>query len=614
MLRTIIATLVISVAAPAAYARGKCARPIVGARGKLKAKRTPKKKATPSEAKDYWKSIKFGSLQFREVRRYVQHHYVDANVNTSRAWARAAEFALASAEGRDLLLLPQRFFYKRCTHPDERGLLAGRAFKTNSGAKYVIVEGGKVKDFKRRLSDDEIRALRKKLKRRTQLLEAEWKRIKFGERDFERVMRWAKRRLGNKWRTRYWHAAAAGYLYALDPHSSLIAKKAWDDAASSIRDSSFQGIGAVLTQRATSDYTIVETPMEGYPAAAAGLRAGDVILAVDGKSTKKMALPLVVKRIRGKANTPVVLTVERVGHPKPLSIRIVRKRVVITNVSSRFLPGYKNVGYVKLRGFIPHSDRAIRRAISKLQRKAGASGLRGLVLDLRGNGGGLLQQAVQIADMFLSRGQIVAVKSRRASDNQRFYAKPSAYKFPLVVLVNDGSASAAEIVTSALQEHNRAVVVGDRTFGKASVQVLLTPMFGSDYFIKLTTARYYTGNGRGLQIVGVHPDALIPPNLGDKKMPLGFREENLSNHLAASKPYTRKPNKRTRRALRCAKRYGKAKQLGKRKSAIKFDYQRAFAADVIQCLAKGHPSVKGSALQMPAWRSPQPRYNRPLVR
>jgi len=590
MLRTMIATLVLAVAVPVADAHAKCATPIIGARAKLLPKR-PAKKGAAAPAKDYWKSINFGSLQFREVRRYVSQNYVDAHPDTSRAWVTAVSFALASAEGRDLLLLPQRFFFSRCNNKDERGLLSGRAFKLRRHDRYVIVEGKQPKQLKRRLSDDEIRALRKRLELRSKMLQAMWKHLHFGERDFKRVMRWAKQRLGKKWRAQYWHAAAAGYLYALDPHSNLIAQKAWDDAASSLRDSSFQGIGAVLTQRASSDYTIVETPMEGYPAAAAGLRAGDVILAVDGNSTKKMPLPLVVKRIRGKANTPVVLRVERVGHPKPLSIRIVRKRVIITNVSSRFLPGYRHIGYVKLRGFIARSDRAIRRAITKLQRKAGPGGLQGLVLDLRNNGGGLLQQAVAIADMFLDHGKIVSVKSRRASDNRTFSATAGAYRFPLVVLVNAGTASAAEIVSSALQEHNRAVVVGDRTFGKASVQVLMTPMFGHGYFIKLTTARYYTANSRGLQIVGVHPDAKIPPNLGDKKMPLGFREENLSNHLSASRQYKHHQPARTRRAIACARRYGKAKPMGRRKSAIKFDYQRAFGADVVGCMVKrGHVS------------------------
>jgi len=554
------------------------------------AKKPDPKDAPSPSAKDYWKGVTFGRMAFEEIRLHVRHRYIDATVDESRAFAEAAAFALASDSRYTLMLLPQSFYEQRCNHAVERGRLMGTVFKLHADDRFVIVDTKKVKTPAARLSDDEIRALRKKLKARSAAVTAGWATARFSERDFLRVMKWAAGNLGAdpKWTVkRAWVAAASGYLYSLDPHSSIIPKQAW--AVATKRDPSFEGIGALLTRKPNNDFTIVETPLEGYPAAGAGVRAGDTIIKVDGTSIKAMPLPKVVDRIRGKAGTKVVLTVERMGEPKPLDIAIVRAKVTMKNVVAGVVKGHPDIGYLKIRGFLQTTHRDMMRAMGALQRKVGAGKLRGLVLDLRTNGGGLLNQGVAVANEFLGHGPVVTVRSRIRPKVERYRAKPGGFQFPVVVLVNNGSASAAEIVAAALQENSRALVVGGRTFGKATVQTLFPPHRGAAYFLKLTIARYHTPSDRRLQAVGVHPDVVVPPSFGGK-MPLGFREENLSNHLWGGTPYRPKAKDvvYARKVNQCALKTGKARKLEAKdpNPKIKFDYQRAFAADMVFCMAK----------------------------
>ena len=566
-------------------ARKQCEKPVSANAAPAKEDVVP-----DGEDKDYWANIDFDRFHFDQVRRFVRMRYIDTKVDDARAYASAAEFALASDRGRSLLLLPTRFYYDRCDHADEKGRLTGKMHQLSATDKFVIVEAVKTPSDAKRLTDDEIRVLRRKARARRVSLEKAWKEVAFGKTNFERVMEWALANLGthSKWTGKAaWVAAAQGYLYSLDPHSSLIPKQAWDDSTRS--DPSFEGIGAVLTRRPASDYTIVETPIDGHPAIAAGLRAGDVITKVDGKSTKNALLPAVVKRIRGKAGTKVVLTVRRLGHPNEIDIGIVRAKVVIRNVSGQMLPDYDGIGYVKVTGFLRSTDHEMVRLIESLKKQRADRKLRGLILDLRNNGGGRLGQAITIADRFLARGKIVTVKSRRQTADEVHQARPSQYEMPLVVLVNDGSASASEIVASALQENGRALIVGDRTFGKASVQTLFTPAMGSGYFIKLTVARYYSPSGRGLQAVGVRPDIEVPPDIGGK-MPLGFREEDLSNHLLPDDGYPKTNSRYAGKIKQCAQTEGQAKALHARdpNPTLKFDHQRIAAADMIDCMNK-HP-------------------------
>ncbi|MCO4763835.1 MAG: PDZ domain-containing protein [Myxococcales bacterium] len=391
---------------------------------------------------------------------------------------------------------------------------------------------------------------------------------------------------------RAWLAASSAYLYALDPHSAVIPRKQWDESTRRTQDSSFEGIGAVLTQR--RDRTIVENPMEGLPAWSAGVRAGDQILKVDGVDIRGWLLGKVVKRIRGKKHTVVKLTIAREGEPKPLLIGIKRAHIPIKNVTGKLIPTHPGIGHVKMSGFVPHSAKDLKQKIEELRRKAPGGQLKGLVLDLRRNSGGLLNRAIDIADMFLKRGIVVTVKSRRrmrrggGPEVHRARAEDSDYKFPVIVLVNDGSASASEIVASAIQENGRGLVAGTRTFGKASVQTLFEPALHLDYYIKLTVARYYAPSGRTIQVTGVHPDITISPKV-DGKTHVGFREENLTNHLEPIDPPGKSPMAQMVPALdKCVARSGKAKTIATKepKPQIQPDYQLLRTADYLTCLAR----------------------------
>lgn len=386
---------------------------------------------------------------------------------------------------------------------------------------------------------------------------------------------------------RAWLAAAQGFLYALDPHSSVIARRAWDKSTQETQDNSFEGIGAVLTQR--DDLTIIENPMEGRPAWKAGLRAGDIIHKVDGTEVGGMLLSKVVKMIRGKRNTVVKLTISRESDPEPKDYPITREHIDVKNVDGSLVKEYNGIATVKMNGFIPQSVTDLRGQIEKLEKQAPGGKLNGLILDLRNNSGGLLDKAIKIADLFLQKGRIVSVKSRRKSEEVH-EATPSSsdYTFPLVVLVSDGSASASEIVASALQDNKRGLVVGLRTFGKASVQTLFEPALHQDYYIKLTIARYYAPSGYTLQVVGVSPDIEVAPDV-DGKIPVGFREENLNNHLVPIEGKQTSPWADKIPALnKCVAETGLADKVAKRepKPQIHPDYQLLRAADYVTCLGK----------------------------
>jgi C-terminal peptidase prc len=385
---------------------------------------------------------------------------------------------------------------------------------------------------------------------------------------------------------RMWLSAASGYLYALDPHSSIIARRAWDESTDKTQDNSFEGIGAVLTQR--DDQTLVENPMEGRPAWRAGIRAGDIIHKVDGVDVSGLALKEVVKKIRGPRATKVVLTISRESDPEPREIGIVRESIEIKNVDGKLLSDFPGVAHIKMSGFIPQSSKDLRAMIERLAEQAPGGKLQGLVLDLRNNSGGLLSKAIEISDMFLQKGRIVSVRSRNKAEEVNEARKSSDdYLFPLVVLVNDGSASASEIVASAIQDNGRGLVVGLRTFGKASVQTLFEPALHTDYYIKLTVARYYSPLGYTLQVVGVHPDAEVAPEV-DGKMPVGFREENLNNHLVPIETPHKSPFAAAQVALdQCVKDKGQATALATKepKPQIHPDFQLLRAADFIRCLA-----------------------------
>jgi C-terminal peptidase prc len=396
-----------------------------------------------------------------------------------------------------------------------------------------------------------------------------------------------------------WLAAAQGYLRALDPHSSVISEKAWEKSTKETTDASFEGIGAVLTKR--DDNIIVESPIEGQPAFHAGVRAGDIIVKVDDKSVVGMELQPVVKRIKGKKGTKVVLTLRREGEPEDIEIGIVRDRIEMLNVEAKLIRHHRDLGYVKLTGFVSSSYDSVREAIDRLESQTSTGKLRGLVLDLRRNSGGLLEQAVKISDMFLPNGTIVSVRDRLRGGSDKVYTahQRDTYEMPLIVLVNDGSASASEIVAGAIQDNGRGLVVGERTFGKASVQTLFNPRTHREYYIKLTVARYYAPSGRTIQVLGIQPDIEVAPEVG-KPMPLGFREEDLGNHLGAIETEYAPVNAQKVEAVKaCAEKRSIAEKIHQAdpNPQLRFDYQLFKAADYLECLVDLDAVAHGKAVR-----------------
>ena len=280
--------------------------------------------------------------------------------------------------------------------------------------------------------------------------------------------------------------AIQGMLSSLDPHSSYLNQRSFRDMQTQTRGE-FGGLGIEVTQE--GGYIKVISPIDETPAARAGVRPGDFITHLNGTSVQGLTLQEAVDQMRGQRGTQIKLTIRRQGAERPLELTLTRDVIRPQVVRFRLEDG--NLGYVRVTSFNEQTEAGLRRALQQLKQQA-PGGLKGLILDLRNNPGGLLDQAVQVSDDFLTQGEIVSTRSRRQEDAQRWNAKPGdiADGLPIVVLINSGSASASEIVAGALQDHRRAVVIGVKSFGKGSVQTVM-PIPGNGA-IRLTTARYYT--------------------------------------------------------------------------------------------------------------------------
>ena len=324
--------------------------------------------------------------------------------------------------------------------------------------------------------------------------------------------------------------AIQGMVGSLDPHSQLLPPEAFEELQIDTRGE-FGGIGIVITMQ--KGLLTVISPIEGTPAQKAGIKAGDVIIKVDGESTKDMMLWEAVKKMRGPKGEPVVITIFREGEASPMDFTLVRDIIPIESVRHLTLqPGY---GYIRITNFQENTTDDLNAALKELER--GKTRMKGLVLDLRDNPGGLLNEAVDVSDVFLEKGNIVSIKGRLKKHTRTFDAKPNRAKhpYPIVVLINGGSASASEIVAGALQDHHRAVILGTTSFGKGSVQTVESLRDG--YGLKFTIARYYTPSGRSIQAQGIVPDIEVKQrlideeeNLEDERM---LKERDLKNHLGA---------------------------------------------------------------------------------
>ncbi len=323
------------------------------------------------------------------------------------------------------------------------------------------------------------------------------------------------------------YGAIKGMVQSLDPHSSFMTKDEHQELMLETKGS-FTGIGIEITIR--DQVLTVVAPIEGTPADKAGLQAGDKIVKVEGKSTKDMTLMEAVKLIRGPKGSEVRLTIVRKGEETPLEFSIVRDVIPLKSVRYHVVaPG---IGYVRISNFQSKTAEQLGSALDALEEKGA---LKGLILDLRNNPGGLLSQAIEVAEFFLDSGVIVSTKGRHKQQNITAKAhknkKPQSY--PMIVLINGGSASASEIVAGALQDNKRALILGTRSFGKGSVQTILSLSDGSG--LRLTTARYYTPSGRSIQLDGIHPDielAFVPPDREKAEQKRRFmREEDLARHM-----------------------------------------------------------------------------------
>lgn len=323
------------------------------------------------------------------------------------------------------------------------------------------------------------------------------------------------------------HGAIQGAVSTLDPHSSFMTPEEFRELQIETKGK-FSGIGIEITMK--DRILTVVSPIEGTPAFRAGLRAGDQIVKIDGKPTRNLSLTEAVKMIRGPKGSKVTLTINRPGFPAPKDFTIVREIIPIRSVKARLVEG--GLGYIRVANFQDQTDQDVRGFLTKMQQKAGP--LKGLILDLRNDPGGLLEQAVQVADEFLSSGLIVYTQGRTPQQNMRFYARPGQpgedRSLAMVVLINEGSASASEIVAGALKDQKRAVVAGAKSFGKGSVQTIIPLEDGSA--LRLTTALYYTPSGRTIQDKGIEPDIILKePEPTDAKALQALREEAMERHM-----------------------------------------------------------------------------------
>lgn len=515
----------------------------------------------------------FGLSNFDNVIKYALDNYLDPDsVNESRAYTGAAEAALRSLP-YPLVLMTEEFYTKReQVQPPER-VIPGQPVKLSSRDSFVILIPDydafeeKRSEYEERqrqrregMSAEERIALareaRERLKEEQEFIEETWENVSFSRRDFRRVTDWIQENHEEYLELPAGHvgdnpfeeepfdmhhayfAAANGFLQTMDPHSGIMDMETWDRIRRESEDSSFEGIGAMLRGGGSQD-VIVETPLPGSPAVSSGLRAGDIIRKVDGENIDNMPLSEVVKRIRGPRDTVVVLGIERPAELSVLDIEIKRGVIEQKAISSRYLPDEMDatnlsgkIGVIRLTSFLYDQSlpsEAIRKEYFDLLDRADGE-LDGLILDLRNNPGGDLDESINVAGLFLERGSTVVQirgsgRPRRRTSGGAPLFEPNS--IPLIVLINAGSASASEIVASAVMDHNAGLIIGERSFGKATVQGLRS---WQDVIVKLTTARYYAPAGYTVQVHGVRPDVEISDEV-DGSFPPRFREEDMWTHI-----------------------------------------------------------------------------------
>ncbi|PPB82425.1 carboxyl-terminal processing protease [Albidovulum inexpectatum] len=375
-------------------------------------------------------------------------------------------------------------------------------------------------------------------------------------------------------------SAINGMLTSLDPHSSYLPPDAFDDMQVQTRGE-FGGLGIEVTQE--DGWVKVVSPIDGTPAAEAGIQSGDYITHVDGESLLGLTLDEAVDRMRGPVGSEIVITIVREGIAEPFDVKIVRDIIKLTAARGRLVGGDTVV--LRVTTFNDNTYDNMVDALNKAVEEAGGMDkVKGIVLDLRNNPGGLLTQAIKVSDAFLEKGEIVSTRGRNPQDSERFNATPGdiAEGKPMVVLINGGSASASEIVTGALQDHRRALVVGTRSFGKGSVQTVI-PLRGAGA-MRLTTARYYTPSGRSIQALGIAPDIIVeqPPRAPETE------EDDATSNARRGRSEADLRGAISNDTLTEDEQRMREEELKKAEEAAqlrKEDYQLAYAVDVLRGLA-----------------------------
>lgn len=368
-------------------------------------------------------------------------------------------------------------------------------------------------------------------------------------------------------------AAINGMLSSLDPHSSFLDADTFRDMQIQTKGE-FGGVGMEVSME--NGFVRVVSPLDGTPAAKAGIQPGDLITHIEDESVVGMNLNAAVEKLRGKPKTPVKIKISRKGQDA-MELTLVRDVIKIDPV--RFEVKNDDIGYIRIITFSEKTTQNVKKAVKEITEKVGADKLRGFVLDVRNNPGGLLDEAQGVVDVFLSQGEIVSTRSKKPEETIRLTAKTGDMTngLPIVALINEGSASASEIVAGALQDHKRAVVVGTPSFGKGSVQSLKpVPGYGA---IKLTTARYYTPSGRSIQAEGIQPDVVIPRGeLKEEEIIKGFSESNLVGALGQKEGEKKKDIKKAETTNTKDKKDDK-------KDEKKPDYQLDRAIDILKSIS-----------------------------
>ncbi len=383
-------------------------------------------------------------------------------------------------------------------------------------------------------------------------------------------------------------AAINGMLTSLDPHSSYLPEDDFDDMQVQTRGE-FGGLGIEVTQE--DGFVKVVAPMDDTPAAAAGIQSGDFITQVNGESLMGLMLDEAVDKMRGPVGSEIVLTIVREGVADPFDVSIIRDTIKLTAVRSRVVG---DAVVLRVTTFNDQTYDNLEDGLKKsIEELGGIDNVSGIVIDLRNNPGGLLNQAIMVSDAFLDQGEIVSTRGRNEVDDKRFNATEGdlAQGKPIVVLINSGSASASEIVAGALQDHRRAVVVGTKSFGKGSVQTLV-PLRGDDGAMRLTTARYYTPSGRSIQALGVSPDIVVKqpvkPELAAGETPVDEAEEPPTRSEADLRGVLSNDSMTDEEKKVYEEEQQKAEDAARLRDE---DYQLAYAVDILKGLQTLAPEV-----------------------